>query len=130
LKVDLRRPLRFAVVGVVNTCSGLAIIYLLKWTLSADDFAANLVGYTAGLAISLMLNSRWTFGYDGRLVEVAFRFLAVVVLAYLANWAVVRVSLSQGLNSYLCQTLGVFPYALLSYLGMKHFVYRVEGPRG
>jgi len=120
----LRRPLRFVLVGVLNTVSGLAVIFALKWLLHMPDVAANVVGYAAGLAISFVLNGRWTFQYKGRLGNALPRFAGVVATAYLANLTVVIGAIHGfGINGYVAQTLGVVPYTLATYFGMKHFVY-------
>jgi putative flippase GtrA len=123
LSNDLKQPMRFVVVGAVNTLFGLMVIFALKAAFGMDDFVANLVGYGFGLLVSLVLNSRWTFRYRGELRAVVPRFAAVVTVAYLANWIVVRSFLGQGVDGYLSQAMGVIPYAVVSYVGMKRLVY-------
>jgi putative flippase GtrA len=123
LSLIFGRPLRFALVGAVNTLTGLAVIYALKALLDADDFLANLFGYAVGLLVSLVLNSRWTFDYKGELRTVVVRFGAVVAVAYVANWIVVRELLMRDINAYVAHALGVVPYAIISYVGMKQLVY-------
>lgn len=125
LRRHLRQPVRFILTGVANTLSGLAVIYFLKWAFDFHDMAANVVGYSTGLAVSLVLNSRWTFSYAGRLGRVATRFALVVAVAYAANalvvgWAIYRADI----DPYIGQALGVVPYALISYFGFKVFVFR------
>lgn len=121
----VNRPLRFVLVGVVNALSGLSVIYVLKFLAGANDTAANLIGYSVGLSISMILNGRWTFAYRGNLRATVPRFIAVVAIAYLANLIVVTSAIRLwDVNSYVAQALGVGPYSLLSYFGFKHFTYR------
>jgi putative flippase GtrA len=116
--------LRFVLVGLTNTFTGLAVIYVCKWALSASDVAANLAGYAVGLTVSYILNARWTFLFRGRLNSSLGRFAVTVAIGYLANLAVVSVALHFGqINSYLAQAAGVVPYALVTYFGLKHYVF-------
>jgi putative flippase GtrA len=117
-------PVRFLVVGIVNTFAGLAVIYVCKWALSAPDLAANLAGYMVGLAISYILNARWTFAFRGRFNSALGRFAGTVLVGYLANLAVVSTALRLGqMNGYLAQAVGVAPYALVMYLGSRYYVF-------
>jgi len=115
---------RFILVGLLNTFTGLGVIYACKWALSAPDVAANLAGYAAGLSVSYVLNARWTFSFSGRLHASLGRFAITLAIGYLANLAVVSVTLHWGgMNAYLGQATGIVPYTLVMYLGLKHFVF-------
>jgi putative flippase GtrA len=116
--------IRFAVTGVLNTCVGLGTIFLLKWTLNASDTWANLIGYCVGFTVSYFVNARWTFKYREALHGVVLRYAALIVFAYLVNLAVVHAAIDLvEINSYIAQTLGVVPYALITYLGAKFLVF-------
>ena len=71
---------RFLSVGVLNLLFGLLVIYCAKWFLEWGDVAANALGYSAGLALSFTLNSRWTFGYRGARAPAAVKFVLVALL--------------------------------------------------
>lgn len=121
---------RFGLVGLVNTLCGLAVIYALKWTLGMHDVAANVAGYAVGLTVSYLLNARWTFRYCGSLLAAAHRFILSVGVAYAANLATVGVAIYVvGVNSYAAQAIGIIPYALLTYLASRFFVFR-QPPAG
>lgn len=116
--------LKFLGVGVINTCIGLGVIYLLKWILAVPDTWANLAGYAVGLVCSYLLNARFTFNYRERLLPVLPRFALVTLLAYAANLATVMSAIHWlHIDDYLAQALGVAPYTALSYLGMRTFVF-------
>ena len=118
-------PVRFVLVGVLNTLTGLGVIYVLKLLLSMNDVAANFLGYSVGLLISYILNARWTFSFRGPLSAAAWRFALLIVVAYLCNLAAVGVALRLfGWNGYLAQAAGVLPYAAVTYFGAKHLVFR------
>jgi putative flippase GtrA len=116
---------RFAVTGVLNTLVGLGAIFALKWFAGMNDTLANLLGYALGLCVSYLVNSRWTFRYRQSLLLVLPRYMLVLALAYLANLAVVHWCIGRlQINSYLAQACGVIPYAGLSYVLLRCFVFR------
>jgi putative flippase GtrA len=124
LSVLAHTPIRFLIVGALNTFSGLTLIYALKWLFGVHDLPANLAGYALGLTISYFLNARWTFVYRGERGPAAVRFALTVLVAYLANVAVVSALIyGLGINSYFAQAAGILPYTLITYFGCKHFVF-------
>ena len=124
-----RRPLgdagRFLIVGVANTLLGLSVIYAAKGFWQLDDVSANIVGYSAGLALSFTLNRHWTFAHVGPRLPAIARFLFVALAAYGLNLVTVMSAISYfGVNSYIAQALGIAPYTLTSYFGSKYFAFR------
>lgn len=116
--------IRFASTGVLNTLVGLGVIFALKWFVGMTDTAANLLGYGVGLLVSYLVNSRWTFRYRKSLLPVLPRYLTVISVAYLANLGVVHYCIERiQLNSYFAQACGVIPYAGLSYVLLRYFVF-------
>lgn len=116
---------RFALVGVALTFGGLGIIYLLKWSLALGDVSANAIGYGAGLVASYLLNSRWTFSFRDSHRAAVPRFVLTVAVAYLANLGTVAAVIHWfGINSYLAHAMGIPPYAIITYLGSRHFAFR------
>lgn len=70
----LVQPLRFGVVGIVNTVLDLAVFWLLAGVLSTPILIANTLSYSVGALNSFALNRVWTFR------GVAFRRGAAVQL--------------------------------------------------
>jgi putative flippase GtrA len=122
-------PVRFALVGVVNTLASLSVVYLLMWVFHAHEIVANVVGYAAGLCISYLLNARWTFEFRGSLGRALPRFALTVAAAYAANLVTVCVALyALHTSGYVAQAAGVIPYAVVSYFGSKLFVFVEPSP--
>lgn len=116
---------KFLSVGIVNTATGLLIIYAAKWFLQMGDVAANACGYSIGLLISFALNSRWTFAYTGPQLHALAKFLLVALIAYAINLLTVVVAIRFfELNSYVAQAIGVPPYTLTSFFLSKYLVFR------
>lgn len=119
--------LRFLCVGVINTFTGLAVIYACKYFLSFEDLAANASGYAVGLCVSFTLNRRWTFAHRGAVAPAALRFLVVAAMAYALNLATVMWCIhGLGMNSYLAQALGIPPYTLTAYGLSRLWAFRAE----
>ena len=77
--------IRFGLVGLLNTAIGFAVI-LFALRMGAGDYTANATGYTAGLALSYMLNRSWTFGVTQPVNPAEFaRFMGAFALSYAAN---------------------------------------------
>jgi putative flippase GtrA len=61
LRISLR-PLRFGLVGVINTTIDIAIFSVLLAMTSLSPVAANTLSYSAGILNSFVCNKYWTFG--------------------------------------------------------------------
>jgi putative flippase GtrA len=115
---------RFLLVGVANTAIGLSVIYGCMYFLGLGDVLANVAGYACGLAASFVLNSRWTFRYDGRMPRAAARFAATFLLAYGANLAVVLAAIRDvGIDAYVAQAVGVCVYTVVFFSLCRVFVF-------
>jgi putative flippase GtrA len=118
------RPLRFGLVGVLNTVVGLAIIFAAKAFLGLGDLAANLLGYGLGLVCSFVLNRSWTFRHEGRAFAALLRFGIAFAVAYGLNlFTVFGLRDAMGVNSYVAQAGGVIPYTISFYLLSAYYVF-------
>lgn len=112
-------------VGVINTLAGLSLIYGSKYFLGAGDAIANVAGYTAGLILSFVLNSSWTFDYRGSRWRALARFVAAFAVSWLANLAVVMPAIHLlGINSYLAHLAGMPVYTVCFYVLSRWYVFR------
>lgn len=118
-------PIRFVLVGCVNTLVGLGVIYGAKFFFGAGEVAANALGYGVGLTVSFTLNAKWTFGYNGPYLRAAAKFLAAFAISYACNLATVLALIDGlGVNSYIAQALGIPPYTACFYLLSRFAVFR------
>jgi len=115
---------KFAVTGVLNTLVGLGTIYALKWFWQVADTSANIIGYVVGVTFSLVVNSRWTFQSRDSLLSIAPRYLIVILCAYLINLASVSACIGVlHINAYLAHAIGTIPYATITYIGARWWVF-------
>lgn len=120
----LRQSLRFAVVGMINTSVGLAIIFALMFFMKIGPAVANALGYVIGLLISFALNRMWTFQSSRSLAEVLPKYVALAVACYFLNLGIVMGAVSKfNCNAYLAQLLGIFFYTVCMFLGCRWLVF-------
>lgn len=127
--IDRLQPLRFGVVGVANTVLGYTVI-LLGLAVGLGDVASNALGYAAGLALSYVLNSRWTFKQDGSANSLAvLKYLLTFMVAYSANLAIVIYAQAHGQGENpAVHLVAIGIYTSLFYLGAATFVFGSRMP--
>jgi len=115
---------RFGIVGLANTAFGLTMIFCAKFA-GFGDISSNFFGYCCGIILSFLLNSRWTFRFQGKAVPAFLVFCLILLASYLLNLTAVMIALRvMGINSYLAQAIGIIPYTLASYIGCRFLVFR------
>lgn len=118
-----RQLLRFAVVGVANTFLGLAVIYGLMYA-GVDPLLANALGYVVGFGVSFTLNRSWTFATINTRSGTFWRFLALAIIAYAANFILVAIGTRVlAVNPYLAQATGIVVYTGVTFVGSKLYVF-------
>lgn len=116
---------RFLTVGLLNTLSGLTVIFVAKWAFNANDVIANVFGYAVGLTLGFKLNAAWTFGQKTSMPSSFYKYCAVLVAAYALNLITVILLINvMALNSYMAQAMGIVPYTAFAYLASKYVVFR------
>lgn len=119
-----RQSLRFALVGIVNTLVGLAVIFGLMFFFGIGPGVANALGYAIGLLISFVLNRLWTFESGRSVKDVLPKYLAVAFLSYLLNLGIVlSASSGLGINPYVSQVMGIVSYTIFMFCGCRWFVF-------
>jgi putative flippase GtrA len=115
---------KFLTVGIVNTAIGLALIYSLKWGMGWGDASANLLAYTLCIFLGFLLNGRWTFGKSKLRAHHFLRYMLVMIVAYLMNFAVVMVSINMfNIHGDYAQLFGVPVFALTSFFLCRMMVF-------
>jgi len=126
-KSMITQVLRFAMVGLGNTCLGLTVIYGLMFFLYADPLIANAVGYLVGFCFSFMLNKSWTFGEIKSRPGTFWRFATSTIIAYAANLSVVAIGTKiLMVDPYLMQAVGIILYTSITFFGSKLYVFTGE----
>jgi putative flippase GtrA len=119
----LAQILRFGFVGILNTISALAVIWLLM-AAGAGPYPANFVGYALGVTIGFMMNRTWTFRHrDAIKWTQVMRYLLTFCISYLLNLAVVTLLLHAHVPPYIAQIGGIPVYTVCFFLMSKYFVF-------
>lgn len=118
---------RFALVGVINTAFGFALI-LLSLRLGLGDYAANVLGYGLGFGMSYALNRSFTFkASDAPSFKEFGRFAVAFGLAYAANLVVLSLGRDMGLAGQpMLHFSGLGLYSILFYFFSRTIVFNTE----
>ena len=114
---------RFIAAGLFNTAVGLSVIFLCM-AIGIGDVMANVIGFSIGITVSFIVNSRWTFASRGRGRFAILRFAAVTAVAWCANLlALLAVRDLTAFGAYAGQIAGTAVYAAIGFVGMRHFAF-------
>ncbi|MDM0081984.1 GtrA family protein [Variovorax sp. J31P179] len=121
----MKHLLKFAMVGVLNTALGYAVIFGCMYLFGLGAVVSNVLGYAVGLVVSYSLNRSFTFRSSGARRVEAVRFVAIFLLAYLANLGVLVLSTRRfGWHEGVAQVIAGVVYFGLSFVLNKYYVFR------
>ncbi|MET3728488.1 putative flippase GtrA [Fictibacillus halophilus] len=124
--------IRFLLVGIVNTCIGLSIIFLLMNGIGMSYWLSTFIGNTCGAVVSYILNRNFTFKSNTSLGVSGIRFTAVILISYFGAYGMSNLLWSGILNdtSFRLVTnkeasvlFGACLYTLMNYFGQKYLVF-------
>lgn len=127
---------RFLLVGVINTLTGLTIIFMLLNVLGWSYWLSTFIGNGAGAIVSFLLNRAFTFQSNIEIKKSAPRFVTLILLCYFLSFASSDIiadfiyhhsdfGISRFINKdELAILLGTGFYTASNYLGQKYFVFR------
>jgi putative flippase GtrA len=117
-----RQPLRFALVGGVNTALDLTLFTGLTTLVALSPERANVISYGAGILLSFVLNRKWTFESNGEVAEQFTRFIVVSLAALLLSTFLVG-GLVQIMPAVVAKILSLPVMFLWSYSMTRRFVF-------
>lgn len=115
----------FSLAGVINTLVGVACIVLCTAS-GMNIFAANVLGYGAGLTIGFLFNSRFTFRKRRRRRSsvTLLRFLISFLLAFGLNLGVIALVRNYtDLGATITSLAGTPIYTIAFFLLCEHWVF-------
>lgn len=126
--------IRFLMVGVVNTITGLSIMLLLLNVAGQSYWVSTFLGNSCGAFISYFLNRRFTFQSKVNIKKGVFRFITVTLFCYLFSFTISNFvgGAIEGIyffNSLLIKGnlaifIGTGVYTLTNYFGQKFYVFK------
>jgi putative flippase GtrA len=125
--------IRFLLVGVLNTLTGILVIIICRYMADWSYWMSTFTGNAFGAVVSFMLNRSYTFRSQAGYSTAALRFIAVVMICYTAAYGLglrAAVSVMAVFDLWPSRAedvailLGIGIYTLLNYTGQKLFVFR------
>lgn len=107
--------MRFLTVGATATLIQYAILVVLVELCSVKPAPASTFGFAVSAVANYLLNKRFTFGSARRHREAAMRFLAVVLLGLLLNYAAMLLLIAVGANYFLAQLIATGAVLVLNF---------------
>lgn len=132
--------IRFIMVGIINTCVGLGMMYLLLDGFHLNYWAASFTGNSIGAVVSYFLNRKFTFKSNASVLSSGFRFIVAILCCYYISFKLSRI-----LAHYLLAQLGGLTghwtdnaalligsglYTISNYIAQKRFVFPHQTAKG
>ena len=128
LKKLFFQAVKFGLVGVVNTLVDYGVYTLLLFIpfFKENYVLAQVLGYSAGLINSLVLNKRWTFSQREPMTKGQLASFLLVNLAALAVSTGILVLTQENLqlNRYVGKIIATVGSLAVNFLGNKLLVFR------
>ncbi len=107
-KQTLIQFIKYAMVGCLNTAVTLGVIYVCNSLLSINLYAANAIGYVAGLINSFIWNKNWVFKSHNEYKREAMKFAFGFGICYLLQLLVVYLLATDDFSLRQWEILGFF----------------------
>lgn len=121
----MKQFFRFLTVGVLNTMLGYCVIFTCMYVAKMSPEISNAAGYVVGLFASYILNRKYTFNSRQTQHSEVIRFLAVFVVAYALNFAVLVILIHRiGIHDGASQVLAGLIYVVASFIMNKYYVFK------
>ena len=114
---------RYAATGLLNTGLGLGVIFTLYGGFGSNVVTANAAGYGFGWLLSYGLNRSWTFTHHGRMRDSLPAYLALVLVAFIANIGVIYTIQATGVPYWIAQIVGTAFYSAAVFIGAKYVIF-------
>ena len=122
---------KFVLVGIFNTLTGMAIMFGLYNLLGASYWVSSAANYILVSIFSYVLNKKFTFRYDGEVVQSGIRFAVNLVVCYLLAYSIAKPcaltlleGCSRSLQENVAMLIGMCLFTGMNYLGQRLFVFR------
>jgi putative flippase GtrA len=122
---------RFMLVGVINTITGSAIMFVLYNFSNQGYWISSAASYMAGSVLSFFLNKYFTFGVRHWSASMVIMFVLNIVFCYIAAYGAAKPALNwllrnspQKTRENLALFAGMCLFTGLNYLGQRFLVFR------
>lgn len=133
--------IKYNIIGLLNTCITLVVVWVLYQLLGMNLELSNFLGFVAGGVNSYLMNRIWNFKSNNKKGAEIVRFLCVFAIAYLVNLGVLEGSnyLLQNTEAlqptlkmvepvfkpgYIANILANIAYVIVSFGAFKFWVFK------
>lgn len=122
---DIKKFIKFCVVGIVNTSITFCIFYLLSETMGINYLVSSLLGYIAGVICSFSFNKRWTFNNkDNKAILQFGKFIILNLLSLGINLLILYICVKVFfISKVISQIVATGFTTAFNFLGSKVFVF-------
>lgn len=126
--VDIKL-LKFAIVGIVNTVVGTAIMFALYNLAGCSYWISSAANYILTSMLSYFLNKHFTFKFEGDMKGSVIRFALNIALCYLIAYGIAKpitlrlISGSVQFQENIAMIVGMTLFVGFNYLGQRFFVF-------
>jgi len=114
---------RYLFVGLANTLLTASLVLILTY-IGLGVYSANALGYAAGIILSFILNSRFTFSTEVNTYRL-IKFFITCLACYIVNIMALRISIHlMPDEKYLSQLLGMALYTASGFVLNKLWVMK------
>ncbi|GAA6491808.1 hypothetical protein K280104A7_13720 [Candidatus Bariatricus faecipullorum] len=129
-KIDTT-PVKFVLVGVVNTIVGTSVMFIMYNVFSFNYWISSAANYVVGSIVSYFLNKYFTFQDKEKSWKTVVRFVLNISVCYLIAYGLarplVRMALggfSQTIQENIAMLAGMCLFVVVNYIGQRFFVFR------
>lgn len=127
-------PVRFIIIGIINTIVGTAIMFGLYNLAGCSYWLSSAANYIFASILSYVLNRKYTFRYSGKTVGSFVRFAANIAVCYLIAYGAAKPFISYlfedasvRLKENTAMLTGMVIFTVLNYAGQRFFVFGDSG---
>lgn len=119
-----KEGIKYLCVGILNTCVGYGVIFLLVWCGMMIE-VANILGYAVGILVSYLLNKSFTFQSKQSHRRDLPRFVLAMGIAFLCQFTFVSILYRfMGVNAYIALVIGGGVYVVVGFVCSKVWVFK------
>lgn len=122
---------RFIIVGIINTLTGMAIMFGLYNLAGCSYWVSTAANYILVSILSYFLNKSFTFRHKGEIVKSGIRFAVNIAACYLLAYGIAKPAViwilegqSRTVQENTAMLVGMVLFTGLNYGGQRWFVFR------
>lgn len=124
---------KFILVGIVNTCIGLSVMFLCFELFTWNYWMSTLSGNGVGAIVSFFLNKNFTFQSNVPVLRSFLRFISILLICYIiaykiglefTNFLLDGINIVNQYNGEIAIIVGSALYSVLNYFGQRYIVFK------